>query len=426
MQLTDKQLKAFAATGKRYEFADGLGLSVRVSPTGKINFQYRYRFRGKPCRLDLGTYPLTSLSEARDRHHAARKLLDQGQDPVEAKRQTEREEQAAWTVQDLAKDFLVRKVSREWKCPEYAEYLLNRNVLPGLGHRKVKDVTTREVMTELEKIADRGARVLANRTASLTKQMFAYAVQKGLREDNPCMVITKASVGGRERPRTRFLSYSEVWRLWRGLDASSIAPWMKLAAKILLVTGQRRGELMLAQWADIDFDRGAWFIPAERSKNGKAHTVPLSSMATDLLLRLKAYSGTRRYLFPSPILKPEQPSDIRALNKALRHVTKKLSLKQCSPHVLRHTFTTLVSGLGVAPHVIEKILNHSLGGVLAVYNHHEFMPERKAALQAWADRLTVLLNADSVHEVRALETVWTARADGLASNTLDVESVASV
>lgn len=421
MQLTDRQLKALAGTGRRYEIADGLGLSVRVSPTGKVNFQYRYRFGGKPCRLDLGTYPLTSLSEARDRHYAARKLLDQGQDPVEAKRQTQREEHAAWTVEALAKDFLSRKVSREWKCPDYAQYLLNRNIVPILGALKVKDVTTREVMEALEKIADRGARVLANRTASLTKQMFAYAVQKGLREGNPCSVITKASVGGRERPRTRYLSYSEVWRLWKGLDASSIAPWMKLAAKILLITGQRRGELMLAKWVDIDFDRRAWFIPAERSKNGKPHTVPLSSMATDQFLRLKAYSGSGQYLFPSPTLKPEQPCDIRALNKALRHVTKRLGLQQCSPHVLRHTFTTLVSGLGIAPHVVEKILNHSLGGVLAVYNHHEFMPERETALQAWAARITTLLTAESVHEVRTLETVWNAKQEAIASTVPSLE-----
>lgn len=425
MQLTDRQLKAFAGTGKRYEIADGLGLSVRVSPTGKISFQYRYRFNGKPCRLELGTYPLTSLAEARNRHNAARKLLDEGQDPAEVRRQAEREEQAAWTVEDLAKDFLARKVGREHKQPQYAAYLLNRNIVPAIGRRKVKAVTTREVMTALERIADRGARVLANRTASLTKQMFAYAVQKGLRADNPCLAITKAAVGGRERPRTRYLSYSEVWRLWRGLDASEIAPSMKLAAKILLVTGQRRGELMLAQWTDIDFERGAWFIPGERSKNGRAHTVPLSKLAAALFLQLKTFSGNRKYLFPSPVIKPEQPLDIRVLNKALTHVTTRLELKQCSPHVLRHTFTTLASGLGIAPHVIEKVLNHSLGGVLAVYNHHEFMPERKAALQAWAARLTALLAADSLPEVKALEAIWTASAEGFAASAANLETVGS-
>ena len=424
--LTDKEIKALVGNGDTQQVkTDGLGLSVRVSPKGKINFQYRYRFRGIAYRLPLGTYPLTSLADARNRLNAARKLLDQGQDPAEVKRQAEREAQAAWTVEDLAKDFLARKVRREHKQPEYAEYLLNRNVVPVLGRRKVKDVSTREIMTALEKIADRGARVLANRTASLTKQMFAYAVQKGLRSDNPCLVITKASVGGRERPRTRYLSYAEVWRLWKGLEASSIALPMKLAAKILLVTGQRRGELMLGQWTDIDFERGAWFVPAERSKNGRAHTVPLSTLATELFLALKRLSGDCKYLFPSPVIEPEQPQDIRVLNRALRQVTTRLELKQCSPHVLRHTFTTLASGLGIAPHVIEKVLNHSLGGVLAVYNHHEFMAERKAALQAWAERLMALIAADSLPEVKALEAIWTANSDGIAPKAASLETAVS-
>lgn len=424
MLLTDRQLKSLAATGKRYEIADGLGLSVRVSPNGNITFQYRYRVRGKPCRLDLGTYPLTTLSEARDLHHAARKLLDQGKDPAAVKREIEREEQAAWTVADLAKDFLDRKVSRDRKSPEYATYLLNKNLVPFLGQRKVKDISTREIVTALERIADRGAPVLANRTASITKQMFSYAVQKGLRVDNPCMVITKASVGGYERPRTRHLTYLEIWRLWKGIDASSIAPSMKLAAKILLVTGQRRGELMLGQWTDIDFERGAWFIPSERSKNGRPHTIPLSTLATELFLKLKTYSGGQTHLFPSLTLK-ERPCDIRTLNKSLAFVTKRLGLKQCSPHVLRHTFSTRASEISVPIHVIEKILNHSLGGMLAVYNHHEFIPERKIALQQWADRLVILLNANSEAEAASWAALWSGASQMAVLETPLIDSRAS-
>jgi|SRR5579862_8305294 len=412
MRLTDKLLKSLAATGKRYEIADGLGLSVRISPAGAITFQYRYRFRGKPYRHDLGTYPLTTLAEARDRHHAARKLLDQDQDPAEVKQQAEREEQAAWTVENLVDDFLKRKIARERKRPEYAKYLLKHNVVDTLGKRKVKDVTTREIVSTLEKIVDRGAPVLANRTASICKQMFGYAVQKGLRSDNPCSVITKASVGGREQPRTRYLSYGEIWKLWQGLDTSSIPADFKLAPKILLVTGQRRGELMFAEWSEIDIPRKVWLIPAKRSKNGRPHTVPLSSLAVDLFVQLRECSTGKRYLFPSPTLKkPERPCDSRVLNKVLARVTSKIDLTGCSPHALRHTFSTLMSELGVPLHVIEKILNHSLGGMLAVYNHHDFLPERKVALQAWADRLVTLMRAESKSEVETLEEVWGARSD---------------
>ncbi len=301
MQFTDEQLRAFTGSGKRREITEESGLSVRISPTGQINFQFRYPFLGTPQRLEIGIYPETSLPEARYKHYEATQLLLGGQNPAEIRREAQVEvEEVAWTVESLVRDFLERKVTREHKRPKYAEDLLTGNIVPALGTRPVKKVTTREIVCALEKIVDRGAPVLANRTASLTKQMFSYAVHKGLRNDNPCTVITKASVGGRERARTRYLSYTEVWRLWKGLDASSVGPTMKLAAKILLVTGQRRGELMLAEWADIDFERAAWFIPAERTKNGRAHTVPLSTLAIDLFLRLRAYTGQRRYLFPSP------------------------------------------------------------------------------------------------------------------------------
>jgi len=418
MRLTDKLLKSLSATGKRYEIADGLGLSVRVSPAGLVTFQFRYRFRGNPCRHDLGTYPLTTLAEARERHFAARKLLDEGLDPMAIREQADREEQSAWTVDDLIDDFLKRKIARDRKRPEFARYLLKTNVAKALGKRKVKDVSTREIVGVLEKIVDRGAPVLANRTASICKQMFGFAVQKGLRSDNPCAVITRSSVGGREQPRTQYLSYQELWSLWQALDSSSIANPFKIAIKILIVTGQRRGELMLAQWSEIDLPQKVWTIPASRSKNGRPHIVPLSTLAVGLFVQLRECSAGKRFLFPSPaIAKVEQPCDIRALNHVLSRLNDSANLKNCSPHVLRHTFSTLVSELGVPLHVIEKVLNHSLGGMLAVYNHQDFLPERKVALQAWGDRIATLTKAESNSEVETLARLWSAREVSVESLT---------
>lgn len=410
MRLTDKLLKSLCATGKRYEIADGLGLSVRVSPAGQIAFQYRYRFRGNACRHDLGTYPLTTLAEARERLFAARKLLNEGLNPTAIREQADREEQAAWTVENLVDDFLKRKIARDRKRPEYARYLLKENVATAIGTRKVKDVTTREIVDALEKIVDRGAPVLANRTASICKQMFGFAVQKGLRSDNPCAVITRSSVGGREQPRTQYLTYERLWALWQAIEGSSIADAFKIAVKILVVTGQRRGELMLAQWPEIDIPQRVWTIPASRSKNGRPHVVPLSTMAAKLFVQLRECSAGKRFLFPSPVIKkPEQPCDIRALNHVLSRLNTQAELQKCSPHVLRHTFSTLVSELGVPLHVIEKILNHSLGGMLAVYNHQDFLPERKVALQAWSDRIAALTKAESKMEIETLAKVWYGR-----------------
>jgi integrase len=419
MALTDKLLKSLeggmVSAKKRREIADAHGLSVRVTHAGGITFQFRYRFKGKMCRYDLGTYPLTSLSEARDGHYAARKLLDQGKNPIEVKRQTHLDAQEAWTINQLVEDFLERKVRKERKRPEYPEYLLRKDVTPRIGNRKVRDVSTREIVQTLEKIADRGAPVLANRTASIVKQMFSYAVQRGLRQDNPCDVLSKTTIGGRESPRERFLSYQEIWRLWKHMENSAISPSMTIATKLLLVTGQRRGELVLGEWSHIDFARNIWRIPAHLSKNGRAHVVALSAQAQDLFTKLRLLAGNSKYLFPSGRPTLDQPCEIRALNKVLRKITAKLAIPDCSPHVLRHTFSTRVSELGVPLHVIEKILNHSLGGMLAVYNHQEFLPQRKEALQSWADRLSTLTKAQSISEVATLESIWLGTSDSLDS-----------
>lgn len=393
MALTDRLLKSLKACGKRYEVADTQGLSVRVSRHGTVAFQMRYRFLGKPYRYKLGTYPHTSLAEARDRLRACRKLLDEGKNPVEVEQQALQEANSAWTITQLAEDFLEKKVRRERRRPEYAEYLLNSNVLPKLGSLKVKQATTREIVVVLEEISDRGANVLANRTASIVKQMFTHAVQRGIRADNPCNAISKTTIGGREMPRTRYLEYEEIRTLLKGLAESGISPSMKLATMLLLVTGQRRGELLLGEWTHVDFDKAIWTIPNSLSKNGKPHVVALSPLATMLFTQLRSLANGSRYFVPSTRPGLDQPCDIRALNKALQYVTRKVGLEGCSPHTLRHTFSTLASRLGAPLHVVEKVLNHSLGGMLAVYNHEEFLEQRRQVLNMWAERLTILLKS---------------------------------
>lgn len=264
-------------TGKRYEIADAQGLSVRVSPLGLVSFQYRFRFQGKTQRLDLGNYPLIGLAEAREAHFKARKLLDQNINPIDAKKQAIRSEAEGETVTQLTEDFVRRKLRRDHKCPEQAEQILNANVIPYLGSSKVKDVRRRDVVAIIEKIVDRGANTMANRTTSLVKQMFKFAVMKGLIESNPCGELTRTSIGGPEKPRDSYLTYRNIWTLWHELEKVGCSESLKLSLKILLATGQRRGELMKGQWKHINFERRLWTIPAELSKNGKPHIIHLAA-----------------------------------------------------------------------------------------------------------------------------------------------------
>jgi integrase len=438
---TDKRLKALKPRKIIYEVSDRDGLSVRVSRTGVLTFQYRYRIDGRPERYKLGRYgtagqtsrPQMTLAEAREALRAARGLVARRISPIthrqqeqEARERAEREAAGADTVAGLANEFTARYIEREHKRPAYGRQILEGDVLPNLGLMKAKDVTRRDVIRMLDRIVDRGSPVQANRTASLVKQMFQFGVERGVIDTNPCSEIRRQNVGGTERSRERNLSPEEVRALWLGLDelsqpkkgAMKPAPGRKLnpeerkavwlsrsmvvALKLLLATGQRRGELVKARWGDVDIETALWTIPAEHSKNGRAHVVPLSPLALRLLGELRTLAGESLFVLPS--YDGKKPITERALTKAAQRAqgcvkiikgARTDSLLHWTPHDLRRTVATQLSDLGVLPHVVEKILNHTMQGVMAVYNRHGYLDERTEALNLWADRLRAIIEAEN-------------------------------
>lgn len=401
MPLNDKLLKNLKPSNKRYEVADSGGLSVRVTPNGNIAFQYRLRIEGKQQRMDFGSYPDISLAEARELHRSARNLVALGKNPVEEKRARVLLDKQAITVADLVDDFMTKEIRGRLKRkrPDYAESILTNQIIPPIGRKKVKDVTRRDIIDLLEKIVLRGAPVMVNRTGSLTKQMFTFAQTRGWIETSPCMNITKSSIGGSEKPRDTFLSYKQIWQFWNGLTKANFSESLKICLKILLATGQRRGEIILGEWSHVAFEKGRWTIPASLSKNGKEHMIQLTPLTLSLFMQLKELAGTSRHMVPSQIHQDDVPISERAINRAVTRSKDIWGIETLTPHVLRHTFSTKLSGLGVAPHVIEKLLNHQLGGMLAVYNHHPYYKERKEALHLWSETLETIYSAPDVESV---------------------------
>ncbi len=385
--LTDKQLKALKAGRSIYEVADRQGLSVRVSRGGSVTFQYRYRIGGKPERLRLGRYPEMSLAEAREAHQKARKLVDQGISPIrerterqESEERARREAAGSDTVAGIAEEFMARDVEPNRKRPEYVREMLDRDILRALGTMKANTVTRRDVIHMLDRIVDRGARVQANRTLAVVKQMFQFAVERGIIDANPCADIRRRTVGGTEKPRERHLSHDEIRSLWHGLDrlsepsgastkpapgrklrldekkASWLSKPMATALKLLLATGQRRGELVKAQWSHVDADAAMWTIPAEHAKNGRAHHVPLSPLALALFQGLRQLAGDSPFVLPA--YNGDRPVTERTLTKAAEriqgHVTshvdgKATPIEKWTPHDLRRTAATRLNEVGVAP-----------------------------------------------------------------------------
>ena len=434
MTLSDKLLKAHhdKLREERREIADGNALSIRISTRGRITFQYSYRIDGKPDRYDYGRYPEISLSEARELHLEARRLVDQGICPKRhfaekraAEQRARREAAEADTVNTLVGKFMQRYIRRERKRPDEIQRIFDVDVVPAIGEKRVTELTRRDVVRMLDKIVDRGSRIQANHVLALTKQCLQYGVERGVVERNVASDIRRKTVGGDEKPRNRVLSRAEIRALWLALDhfsepvadATKPAPGRKVpeaarktvyiskptaaAIKLLLATAQRRGELMGARWNDVDLERRIWHLP--ETKNGSAHDVHLSDLAIEMFELLKAYAGGSAYVLPG--VDPREAATERVLTKAAARLQGHVLIdnERAIPHWVIHDLRrTAASHMGeaplsVMPHVIEKVLYHRLSGILGVYQHQALMNERRAALEAWGKELrTIVRGADVI------------------------------
>ena len=456
---------------ERQDFAvDGReGLYVRVHPSGVVSFRLRYTGWRKgpdgkhaPTRgqkwLVFGEYEpgVLTLADAFDFHHQAQKELERGLDPGDEweAREVERERAqrartGADTVASLVEQFVHRKLRAErwdadaerWtrdsranikarKRPEVAAALLGyvergmpekkrrtkrkpaATLLSELGHLKARDVTRRKLIEFLDSIVERGAPVSANRVHALLVQLFTWAVAKDLIPASPMVGVERP--GGEERPRQRVLTAEEVKAFWTKLPTADMAEPTRLALKLLLVTGQRRGELTFAKWSDFDLDGKLWTIPVELLKTSHArraepepHVVPLSPLAIELLEKLRALTGEGAYVLPARADKRKDRSySERVLSRAVRENAKHFGIAHFTPHDLRRTAASLMTKLKVPRLHVEKVLNHATGDIAEVYDRHDYLPEKRAALDRWGEHLQGII------EGREQKVIPLARATG--------------
>lgn len=387
---TDRLLRSLQPRKKRYDVTDmrRTGLQLRVYPSGKKSFQYRYHFGGQARRLTIGPYPQLTLAEAAMAHGEAERMLARGIDPGREKAAQQAAERNEGTVAELAEEFLSRYVERHRKRPSPVRKMLESNVLPYWGKRKAKDITARDFALLSDRIVDRGSPIMANRVASTVSQMFKFGVVRGLLPSSPCVALYRP--GGKETPRERRLTEDEIRQFWERLDTAEMAPASRVGLRLLLATGQRRGELAGAKWSDFDTEARIWRIPAANSKNGKAHEVPLSDLALSLLENLCVLTGQSEWLFPSPTRVGQSIVD-RSLSRAVRNNEDHFGLAHFTPHDLRRTCASMMSMLGVPRLHVGKVLNHTDDSITAVYDRHDYAHEKRAALTRWADYLDDIL-----------------------------------
>jgi integrase len=248
--------------------------------------------------------------------------------------------------------------------------ILNRDVLPRWQHRKAKDITRVDIIALLDAVGQRGG-VMANVTFTVVRRMFNFAVERGLLEISPCFQV---KLPNKAVSRERVLSTDEIASLWQHLDDKPT----DMLLKLMLVTAQRKGELVNAKWADIQDNW--WIIPD--TKNGKSHRVPLSPLALKLLSQLPRHSP---YLFPGQ--DENKPLAAITVNSAMRHIH---IIPHFTPHDLRRTAASHMASIGIPRLTIGKILNHSDRGVTAIYDRHSYDAEKREALELWARKLMAI------------------------------------
>lgn len=325
----------FIRNAKPGTFADEGGLYLRVLASGKKSWIIRDRTDGKDRWKTIGSYPAMGLADARDRTHQIRTGTEQ------------------ISFADAVTAY-VAHISRIYKDPDQVLRRLESDITPRITG-PIADVSRTAVANALQKIVDRGAPVAANRTLADVKKLFKFAYEKGWIQNNPVDPLTRSSVGGREKPKSRNLSWQEI----KGLSQLTFTPATGWCLYFILLTGCRPSEaIYMLQHRTLT-------IPATKAGDDRPHTVP-ATPATRAAIKLA----------------PPPPRDHRVLSHALRRLNQTFT-----PHDLRRTFASRMADEGVSPHVIEKLLNHQMEGVMAVYNRAEYWPDRIAAQKLWALRL---------------------------------------
>lgn len=251
----------------------------------------------------------------------------------------------------------------------------------------------------------RGAPIATNRAFACVRRMFNFAVERDIITATPCATINPPS---KENQRDRCLTTDEIKSFWHALAIAPMSAATKIALKLQLVTAQRKGEILGAEWSEIDFEMRWWIIPESKVKNGVHHRVALSELAIELLKELKKLNSKSRWLFPSNTGKSHMRGE--SIGKAVRRsdemVFQKAKITHFTPHDLRRTAATHMTEMGISRLVVSKILNHIDSSITAIYDRHSYDAEKRNALEAWAKKLReITSNIETTGNVIELKNV---------------------
>ncbi|HFO6716722.1 TPA: tyrosine-type recombinase/integrase, partial [Escherichia coli] len=392
MKLNARQVDAAKPREKAYKLADGAGLYLEVVPSGSRYWRMKYRFNGKEKRMAFGVYPAVSLAQARALRDDAKKKLAEGIDPSLAKKEEKlvRDVQLNNTFQAVALEWHGTKVSR-WS-EGYASDIIeafNKDIFPYIGQQPVNEIKQLVLLNVLRRIESRGATEKAKKVRQRCSEVFRYAIVTGRAEYNPAADLTSA-MSGHESKHYPFLTVEELPDFFKALAGYTGSPLVVLAARLLILTGVRTGELRGAFWSEFDLEKAVWEIPAERMKMKRPHLVPLSSQALEIVQQLKVMSGQYPLVFPGRN-DPRKTMSEASINQVFKRIGY---TGRVTGHGFRHTMSTILHEEGFNTAWIETQLAHvDKNAIRGTYNHALYLEGRREMMQWYADYINANHNS---------------------------------
>jgi len=384
MPLNDMQIRRAKPEAKAYTLGDGQGLSLLIEPNGSKSWRFRYRFAGKPKMISLGVYPTITLADARSRRDDARKLVAEGKNPSEVRKE---QKIALQTESESA----FEKIATEWhqmKSTKWSEgyasdimEAFQNDIFPHVGERPVGEIKPLELLNVLRKIEKRGALEKMRKVRQRCSEVFRYAIATGRAEFNPAADLSSA-LEVHQSNHFPFLKADEIPDFLRALDSYTGSRLVQIATKLLMITGVRTIELRAALWSELDLDNAIWEIPAERMKMRRSHLVPLSTQALDLLNELKIMTGNYRYVFPGRN-DPNKPMSEASINQVIKRIGYGGKL---TGHGFRHSLSTILHEKGFDSAWIEIQLAHiDKNSIRGTYNHAQYIDKRRSMMQWYSN-----------------------------------------
>lgn len=395
MALTESKLQALH--GKKNKstrlIPDRDGLSISCGKKGGLSWVFRYRIDGLQKRITIGAYPDFSLDDARQRALELRRFQADGNDPKNWRRKVDK-----ITLQDCADFWLEQKVTTMRQNTQVT-YKSNaskyfRNTFSALD---VQSATREDWLKYFDKVAEVSSSVNAGTILRAAKTMLRWCKMRSIIDHSQIFDFSVENVGARPAQGQRNLQMHEVGLLWTKVNDSRASPATKICTKLLLIFGARNSEIREAERHEFDLDRGVWTLPAERSKNAKIIRRPIPDKARHLIQELDETYGSGGYLIPGEHRGTAMTT--HALNRFVQRIRLKMldslpNMTAFTPHDFRRTLSTRLSEQGILPHVTEKMLGHEMGGIMAVYNKHDWIDDQRAAYEMWCEMISEAAKAE--------------------------------